>query len=177
MTKNFNTALRHYLHIFEANEHLVPPSDERSDMDVSSFTDALIDSMRVAGLFSKSESYIDFNKFKKINTSSEGETAELVWIGFKGEYNLKVRQVYDSFVVIVDCDDERLDSPKSSENTPWETYIDDVSDYIAKQEKEAEEEKNNETDKFKGEDAIELTSEQPSALPGAPAPGTTPPAA
>jgi hypothetical protein len=53
----------------------------------------------------------------------------------------------------------------------WETYIESVTDFIVKQEQVAEDEKKNQENQFKGEEAIELTSNQPSALPGAPKPG------
>lgn len=171
MTKKFNSILRHYLNLFESNEHLVTPMDDRADIDIEYFTEKLVESLRISNVFKSSEDYIDFTKFIKVEDTNDGKTTEFTWIGFNGEYTIKSRESEGHFISIILCNDKRLDGPKSSENMAWETYVETITDFIVKQEKVAEDQKKNETEQFKGEEAIELTSNQPSALPGAPKPG------
>jgi hypothetical protein len=174
MTKKFNSTLRYYLNLFEANDHLVTPPDSRSEVDVEYYTDKLVEALRIANVFKTSEDYIDFNKFVKTEDTNDGKTTEFTWIGFGGEYTVRSRESDDHFISIILCNDNRLDGPKSSENMAWESYVDLVAEYIVSQEKVAEDEKRNENEQFKGEEAIELKSSQPSALPGAPSPGEAP---
>lgn len=171
MTKKFNSTLQYYLNLFESNEHLVTPIDDRADIDVEYFTEKLVEALRIANIFKTLEDYTDFDKFIKSEDTNDGKITEFTWVGFGGEYTVKTRTDDDHFITIILCNDKRLDGPKSSENMPWESYIDLVAEFIVKQEKTAEEEHKNEENQFKGENAIELKSTQPSALPGAPAPG------
>lgn len=171
--KKFNNLLNEYRRILEEdNEHLTQPVEDRADIDAFSFTTLLVKELRSRNIFKKSDEYINFDDFIESEQTNEGEKCTIHWFGFGGEYELTVKKVDETFVVSLNCNNDRLDVPSNNSNSNWETYIQDISDYIEKQEADAESEKQQpkQTDDF---GAIEPTSTQPSALPGAPAPNAT----
>lgn len=175
MTKNFNKLLKHFLHkMTEANEHLNTPEMDKADIDTTSFAQELVDALRARGVFKTSEKYINFNDFIQTEEKDGQVECTMEWFGFKGEYTVTIKKTNETFVVSVDCNDKRIDAPSSNQNSPWESYITELVEYIVKQEKEAEEAHDTpeQTDDM---GAIEPVSAQPSALPGAPPPPANPP--
>jgi hypothetical protein len=167
MTSNFNKLLNRYLTIHETTEHVAEPISNRAEIDLNFFADELIETLRSKNVFYDMEDYIDFSHFKSVKSSPSGDVAVFTWLGYKGKYTVKIKQDSSFFIVAIMCDEKLLDSPKG-DNLPWESYIRNIAEFILQQEKQAEQERSKQDVGLNGEQAIELTSTQPSALPNAP---------
>ena len=167
MTKNFNILLEKYTRMFEATDHVAEPQVDRSQIDLEYFTNELIKDMRAHQVFDDMEDYINFDRFKKTEHTLSGDVVTFSWLGYKGKYEFNIKQIDDKFIVAITCDDKLLDSPKG-DNVTWDMYYKSVTEYVGEQERTAKEEHNNSDKGLQGEDAIQLTSNQPSALPNAP---------
>lgn len=167
--KKFNSLLTKYQNLLEDNEHLTQPVEDRANIDAYTFTDLLVKELRTRNIFKKSDEYINFNDFIKTEDTKDGQKCTIHWFGYKGEYEVVVSKVDETFVVSINCNNDRLETPSNNTTSNWESYIQDIADFLDKQEQDAEAEKQQPkiTDDF---GAIEPTSTQPSALPGAPAP-------
>jgi len=169
MTRKFNRVYEQYLNIFESNEHITDSPDSRDNVDAQYFTKQLVKNLEFHNAFhtkSNTITSINYNNIKQVHNNDGTITCNFTWQGTKGEYTIHVKQLNDNFSATVECDDDLLDSPKG-DNVPWESYIDDITAYIQTQESQAEKEK---TVGGSGEEAIQLTADQPSKLPGAPVP-------
>jgi len=173
MTRKFNRVYEQYLNIFESNEHITDPSASSNNVDAEYFTKQLVRGLEFHNIFhtkSNSITTINYNNIKQQDNNDGSISCNFTWQGAKGEYTIHVKQLDDNFSATIECDGDLLDSPKG-DNVPWETYIDDITAYIQTQESQAEKEKSTGEG---GEEAIQLTADQPSKLPGAPVPNTAP---
>ena len=109
--QKFNNLLGTYLRLLEDNEHLTQPVDDRSDIDSYTFTSMLVKELRSRNLFKKSDEYINFEDFIKQEDTSEGQKCTIHWFGFKGEYEVIVKKVDENYIVSINCNDERLETP------------------------------------------------------------------
>lgn len=174
MTSNFNTLFAQYMSIVESNEHISEPQQDMPDPDTHSFAHDVVTSLQANGVL---EDWIDIEHFITSDSTLNGDESKFSWTGYQGKYVVRIRKINNAFNSTITCDDKPLKAPTNNGNVNLETYARNIADFIAKQEKSAEETHSKEENMFKGEDVIQPTSNQPSALPGAPVAGAPGPQA